>query len=81
MADNIPLALHLYIAVSTEFKVLLCITGSCRKAVSPNSIAEHLRKIHKAPLGVRQQAHAFAQGLGWMYDHKTVRLPADGLAP
>src|SRR5580658_242683 len=39
-------ALSQLIALNVEYGVLLCASSQCRKAVSPGSIAEHLRTIH-----------------------------------
>jgi hypothetical protein len=42
---EVPAALGQLIALNVEYEVLLCL--NCRKGVSPASIVEHLRKIHK----------------------------------
>jgi hypothetical protein len=41
-----PTALSQLIVLNVEYGVLLCVTNSCRIAVSLASIVEHLRSIH-----------------------------------
>ena len=43
---EVPVALSQLIALNIEYKVLLCVTNSCHKAVSLASIVEHLRSVH-----------------------------------
>lgn len=78
---EVPVALSQLVAVNVEYRVLLCLSRGCRKAVSPAGIVEHLRKIHKETPQVRKQVQEFIKGIPWKYDYSTVPLPIDGLAP
>jgi hypothetical protein len=55
----VPPALGQVIAVNVEFKVLLCIQPSCRKAVSPPGAVKHLLKIYKEKPGIQKQVQEF----------------------
>jgi len=76
---KVPAPLAYLITINVAYKVVLCI--GCRRAVSPASIVEHLRRCHKTPLKVRKQVQAFIQSVPWAYDYTSIALPADGLPP
>ena len=69
--------------MNVEYEVLICLGRGCSKAVSPASVAQHLRKIHKVEPAVRKQVQEFvaAEIPDWEYTYATVRLPANGSAP
>jgi len=78
---DIPAPLAHLIHLNAEFGVLLCLGNGCRKALRPVGIAEHLRKVHNEKPQVRKQVQEYINGFPFDYDHATVQLPADGLAP
>jgi len=59
----VPPALGQVIAVNVEFKVLLYIQPSCRKAVSPPGAVKHLLKIYKEKPGIQKQVQEFATSI------------------
>ncbi|KFZ23152.1 hypothetical protein V502_02369 [Pseudogymnoascus sp. VKM F-4520 (FW-2644)] len=50
-------------------------------AVTPASLVDHLRRIHKTPLGIRREVARFLEDFPFTYDHSTVELPRDESAP
>ncbi|KFZ04594.1 hypothetical protein V502_10033, partial [Pseudogymnoascus sp. VKM F-4520 (FW-2644)] len=56
-------------------------SNGCRKAVTPASLVDHLRRIHKTPLRIRREVAQFVEDFPFSYDHLTVELPLDGSAP
>jgi Orsellinic acid/F9775 biosynthesis cluster protein D len=79
--EPIPQALSELVAVNVEYEVLLCLGHSCRKAVSPAGIVEHLRRFHKTNPKIRRHVQEYVQSFPVRYDYSTVPLPTDGLAP
>jgi hypothetical protein len=56
---EVPTALSQLIVVNVEYRVLLCLSSRCRKAVSPAGIVDHLRKIHGEEPHVQRQVQEF----------------------
>jgi Orsellinic acid/F9775 biosynthesis cluster protein D len=81
-AQPIPAALAHLIAVNVEYGVLICIGNGCNKAISPTGILDHMRKQgHPTTKASRKQMQAYAQAFPHRYDHASMPLPTDGLAP
>ena len=77
-----PPALAHLIAVNVEHEVLLCVGSGCRKAIRPSTILDHMRKRgHPTTRESRRQAREYVAAFPNDYDHSTVPLPEDGLAP
>ena len=76
----IPDSLNHLIELNASYGVLICMS-QCRRAVSPAGISAHLRRKHATPVELRRQVDRYVEEFPFRYDHSTVRLPADGLAP
>jgi hypothetical protein len=75
-------ALAQLIVVNVEYKVLLCLGRSCRKAICPNGILDYMYKYgHTTTRENRKQIQEYGRGFPSNYNHSTIELPADGLAP
>jgi hypothetical protein len=77
----IPDSLNRLIELNASYGVLICMSQECRRAVSPAGISAHLRRKHATPIELRRQVDRYVEEFPFKYDHSTVRLPADGLAP
>jgi hypothetical protein len=79
---EVPAALAHLIAVNVEYKVLLCLGRGCQRAVRPAALLRHVRdQKHPISKAARKEAHAYVQACPYDYDHASIALPADGLAP
>ena len=45
------------------------------------AISRHLRDRHKTPIELRKQVERYIHGFPFAYNHTSVPIPADGLAP
>jgi hypothetical protein len=79
MAQPIPEALAHLAALNVEFNVLIC--RQCKFAVKPTAIPRHFSDRHKTPIELRKQFEEYIKEFPFTYDHTTVILPIDGLAP
>jgi Orsellinic acid/F9775 biosynthesis cluster protein D len=79
---DVPSALAHLIAVNVEYGVLLCVGSRCGRAIRPSGILDHMRKCGRPTTREsRRQMQEYRRGFPNDYDHSTVELPADGLAP
>jgi len=81
MAQPIPQALTHLVALNSEYNVLICIDSKCKYALEPTAISRHLRDKHKTPIKLRKQVEQYVKEFPFAYDHTSVPLPSDGLAP
>ena len=81
IAQPIPQALAHLIALNVEYKVLICIDAKCIYALEPTAISRHLRDKHKTPIALRKQVDEYVAEFLFIYDHTSVPIPRDGLAP
>src|SRR5713226_7855070 len=79
MAQPIPEALDHLVALNVEFSVLVC--RRCKYTLKPNTVARHLGDKHKTPIELRKQVAEYVKEFPFTYDHTTVTLPGNGLAP
>lgn len=75
-----PTLSHL-IALNEHYSVLLCLNEKCRYAINPAAASDHLCRQHHVQLGIRKQVNQYIKGFLYEYNHSTVNLPLDGLAP
>jgi hypothetical protein len=81
MAQPIPAELSQLVALNVEYSVLICISGKCKHALKPTAISRHLRDKHRTAIELQKQVDQYVQEFPFAYDHLSVQLPADGLAP
>lgn len=81
MAQPIPLSISHLLALNVEYKVLICIGRGCSCALKPAALSRHLDIKHKTSIELRKQVDQYVRGFPFAYDHATVSLPQDGLAP
>jgi hypothetical protein len=82
MAQAVPAELSHLVALNAEYNVLICIdSNKCKYALKPTAISRHLRDKHKAPIEVQRLVDEYVKEFPFSYDHASVQLPADGLAP
>jgi hypothetical protein len=63
---EVPVALNQLIPLNVEYRVLLCVGIGCRKAISPASIVEHLRKTYNTKPEGRKQVQEYIQGCSYL---------------
>jgi hypothetical protein len=78
---QVPATLSHLIQLNVEYKVLVCLSAHCCKAVSCVGLIEHFRKIHKEKPEVRKQIQHYIQSVPFDYNYSTIQLLVDGLAP
>ena len=81
MAQPIPQVWSHLVALNVEFNVLICVDIKCRSALQPKALDRHLRDKHKTPKALRKQVEQYIKEFPFTYDHTSVLLPVDGLAP
>jgi Orsellinic acid/F9775 biosynthesis cluster protein D len=79
MAQPIPEVLTDVVALNVEFSVLVCV--QCKSAVAPTAISRHLGDKHKTPIELRKQLDEYIREFPFQYNHASVQLPSNGLAP
>ena len=83
---EVPETLAHLITINVDFGVLLCLSPSCKRAVSSIGIDGHMRNIHHYKPAIRKQINGFVQDLisqdtRFQCNYTTVQLPADGSIP
>src|SRR5271167_2575113 len=79
---EVPSALRQLVQVNVEYKVLICLGNGCSRAVRPATFLRHARDWeHPMTKASRQQAQEYIAAFLYDYNHSTVALPPDGLAP
>ena len=78
---EIPAPLAHLIHLNAEFKVLVCLGNSCRKAISLVGIIEHLCKVYNEKPNIRRQVQEYINQFPFKYNYATVQLPVDKLGP
>jgi Orsellinic acid/F9775 biosynthesis cluster protein D len=81
MAQPIPQELSQLVALNVEYSVLICIDSKCKHALEPSALSRHLRDKHKTPIELRRQVEQYVKEFPFTYNHASVRIPQDGLAP
>ncbi|KAH8798673.1 hypothetical protein F5884DRAFT_687296, partial [Xylogone sp. PMI_703] len=67
--------------LNVRYKVLLCLSDRCNKAVSARGLAEHIRKYHDVKPAIRHQVEQYAKEFKHDYNYATIPIPENGLAP
>ncbi|KAH8800211.1 hypothetical protein F5884DRAFT_891023 [Xylogone sp. PMI_703] len=67
--------------LNVRYKVLLCLSDRCNKAVSARGLAEYIRKYHDVKPAIRHQIERYAKEFRYDYDYATIPIPENGLAP
>lgn len=78
---DIPFNLCHLIHLNVAYRILICPTRECRKAVQPRAFSEHLRVKHRIPLRERERVQQYVSTFRWDYDFATIPLPQDGSKP
>ncbi len=77
----LPEPLKQWISLNADFHVLICRSVGCEQALSPGTISRHLRDKHHVSVYLRKQLEQYIQQWQWPYDHQSIPLPVNGLAP
>jgi hypothetical protein len=69
------------IAVSVEYKALICLGNGCRRAIRLAGFLRHIyNQEHPITKEQRQQAQEYIARFLYNYSYSTIELPIDGLA-
>jgi hypothetical protein len=69
-----------YLADLNTVYCVLCYV-ECKEAVYPRSFVEYLKHFHQVPWEVYKRVKRYIEGFRHNYEHSTIQLPDDGLAP
>jgi hypothetical protein len=80
-AQPIPPSWSELVVLNLEYGVLICASAKCRYALKPTAMSRHLGDRHKTPIKLRREVDEYIEAFPFVYDHASVPLPSDGLAP
>ncbi|KAH8797256.1 hypothetical protein F5884DRAFT_753949 [Xylogone sp. PMI_703] len=67
--------------LNVKYKVLLCLSDRCNKAVSARGLVEHIRRYHDVKPAIRRQIERYTKEFKHDYNYATIPIPENGLAP
>lgn len=68
----LPDALRQWLTLNTEFRVLICYSAGCQRALAPGGISRYLRDKHQVHIKQRKLADQYVEQWQWLYNSHTV---------